>query len=159
MSSVYVPRPVRNRRSSLRRTGAPIPVSGMSFPPHRMGAGADGLHDIVVAGAAADVALKPFADFPFARVGMVLHQIQRAHHHAGGAETTLQAMIVTERLLHRVQLPVLGQPFDGEDVSAFGLDRQQGAALDGATVDMDDAGAALAGIAPDMGASKAEFFA
>src|SRR3546814_15280833 len=49
-----------------------------------------------------------------------------------------------------------GEAFDGGDRGALGLGGQHGAGLDAATIDMDDAGAALAGVAAHMGAGHAE---
>ena len=68
-------------------------------------------------------------------------------------------MIVAERRLHRVQFVALGDALDGGDIGAGGLAGQHGAGFDRAAVDMDDAGAALAGVAADMGAGQVEIFA
>src|SRR3546814_15056927 len=88
MSSVKRPWPVRKRKSSLRRTLAPIPVSGMVLvlPLHARGGRLDGLHDVVVAGAAADVAFQPFADLALVGIRVLLQQVDGRHHHARGAE-------------------------------------------------------------------------
>ena len=45
------------------------------------------------------------------------------------------------------------------DVRAFGLPGEHGAGLDRLAVDMDDAGAALRGVAPDMGAGETQALA
>ena len=37
-------------------------------------------------------------------LAVVLHQVDGAHHHAGRAEAALQAVVLAEGLLHRVQL-------------------------------------------------------
>ena len=63
---------------------------------------------------------------------------------------------IPERLLDRVQLAALGEPFDGRDVAAVGLHRQTGAGLYGDAVHPDHTGAALAGVAPDLGAGEAQ---
>src|SRR5687767_349967 len=85
MSSVYLPRPVMKRLSSLRTTRAPMPSTPMDsslflFVPfpwgrviflfrgypgaavHLAGGGEDRLDDIVVARAAADIAFQLVAD-------------------------------------------------------------------------------------------------
>src|SRR5262245_49177221 len=106
MSSVYCPLPVTNLNSSLRRTAAPIPVALMAFPPsgivstncssascgqclrHRFRAGGDRLDDVVVAGAAADVAFELVPDGLVVEVvALAVHHVDRGHDHAGGAET------------------------------------------------------------------------
>ena len=90
---------------------------------------------------------------------MAVHDVDRRHDHARRAEAALQAVIVAERRLHRMQLVALGEAFDGGDVGAVGLTDQHGAGLDRPAVDMHDAGAALAGVAADMGAGQAQMLA
>src|SRR4029077_8537920 len=130
MSSVYCPLPVMNLKSSLRRTAAPIPVALMASPPsgcvdvlrsassgqlsHRLRARRDRLHDVVVAGAAADGAFELVTGRRVVEiVPLAVHQIDRSHDHAGRAESALQAMVFAEGFLHRVQLAVVRQPLDG----------------------------------------------
>src|SRR6202044_448945 len=102
------------RWSSLRRTEAPIPVALMALPSgnslsetacrclgvpslfgglrrtraaaHGLGAGGDRLDDVVVAGAAADIALELLADGVIVEiVALAAHDIDRGHDHARGA--------------------------------------------------------------------------
>ncbi len=68
-------------------------------------------------------------------------------------------MIVLEGLLHRMKLAVLGEPLDRRDIRAVAGRRQRGAGLDRLAVDMDDAGAALRGVAADMRAGQAQILA
>ena len=56
------------------------------------------------------------------------------------------------RTTRSFELTVAGNPFDGGQLGAVGLHGQQRAALDRLAVEMDDAGAALAGVATDVGA-------
>src|SRR5665213_94669 len=125
---------------------------------HGFGAGFDRLDDVVIAGAAAEIALEPFADFRLGRLLVVLHQIERAHHHAGGAEAALQSVMLAEGRLHRMQLVALSDALDGDDVGAVALHGEDGAALDAVAIDRDDAAAALAGVAADMRAGEGEIF-
>ena len=127
--------------------------------PHRAGAGLHGLDDVVIAGAAADVAFQPLAHVLLAGIAVTAGEIHGAHDHARGAEAALQPVMLAEGGLHRMQRAIAGQPFDGGHLGAIGLDRQQGAGFDRLAVDMDDAGAALAGVAADMGAGQAELLA
>src|SRR5918996_3555417 len=159
MSSVYLPRPVMKRRSSLRRTEAPIPSVAIASAPHVRGGRLNRLDDVVVAGAAAQVALEPLADLGFGGRRVALHQVDRAHDHAGRAEAALQPVMLAERRLHRVQLAVLRQALDGGDLRALGLYREHGAALHRFAIDVDHAGAALAGVAADVGAGQIELLA
>ena len=63
-------------------------------------------------------------------------------------------MAFGERLLRRMQLAVFGEAFDGHHVGTIGLHSKQGAGFDRTTIDMHGAGAALAGVAADMGAGQ-----
>src|SRR5688572_23991830 len=91
-------------------------------------------HDVVIAGAAAEVAFEPVPDLGFARLRVVLEQLDRGHDHAGRAEATLQTMHLPEALLDRIIFTIGRQSFDGFDLGAAGLDREHGAALDAASV-------------------------
>src|SRR5437773_12122318 len=111
-----------NRWSSLRRTFAPMPVALMLSLPsrngpllggllrracaraHGAGAGRDRLDDVVIAGAAAQIAFEFPADGLLVEImTLAVHDIDRGHDHARRAEAALQAMIFAERFLHRVQ--------------------------------------------------------
>src|SRR5205814_2038326 len=59
----------------------------------------DRLDDVVVAGAAAEVALEPQADLLLRRAGVALEQLLGRHDHAGRTEPALKAMLVPEGLL------------------------------------------------------------
>src|SRR2546421_123199 len=118
------------------------------------------LDDVVVAGAAADVAFELVPDGRLVKLAAVaVHNIDRRHDHARGTVTALQAMIVAERRLHRVQFVAFCDAFDGSDVRVRGLAGQYGAGFYRPAVDMDDAGAALAGVAADMGAGQVQMVA
>ena len=114
----------------------------------------------MVAGAAADIAFQLVPDGVLVELAAVpVDDIDRRHDHARRAIAALQAVIVAERGLHRVQFVAFRDAFDGGDIGAVGLSDQHGAGLDRPAVDMDDAGAALAGIAADMGTGQVQMFA
>ena len=72
----------------------------------------------------------------------------------------LQAVILAERLLHRMQRTVrLGQSLDGGDVGALELPGEHRAGLHRLAVDVNDAGAALRGVAPHMGTREPQILA
>ena len=72
----------------------------------------------------------------------------------------LQAVVLAEGLLHRMQRPVRRrQALDGEHVGAFELQREHGAGLHRLAVDLHDAGAALRGVAADMRAGEPQILA
>src|SRR5580700_4514494 len=141
------------RWSSLRRTAAPIPVAlmavsscgqrraatllGGSFPgarlmAHGASAGRDGLHDVVVTRATAEIAFELVPDRLIVElVTHAVHDVDRRHDHARGAIAALQAMILAERLLHGMQRPVLRrQTLDGGDLGAIELPGEDRAGFD-----------------------------
>src|SRR5580658_1685061 len=142
MSSVYWPLPVMKRISSRRRTGAPMPVAVMMTPPpcgdvapldplfggrpraaaHGYGAGRDRLDDVVIAGAAADVAFELLTDRAlFEMVAEAVDHVDRRHDHSGSTEAALQPVVLAERLLHRMQLVAAREPLNGQHVRAVRL--------------------------------------
>src|SRR6266581_6519898 len=128
---------------------------------HRLGARRDRLDDVLVAGAAAEITFELLADGVVAEVvALAVDDVDRGHDHAGGAEAALQAVMLAERLLHRMQRRAVGgQTFDGPDLVPVSHDRERGAGLDRLAVEMHDAGAALRGVAADMGAGQPKIFA
>src|SRR5512134_425031 len=59
----------------------------------------DGLDDVLVAGAAAEVAGQRPAHLVLRRVGVLIQQGLRRHHHPRGTESALQPVLVLEALL------------------------------------------------------------
>ena len=74
----------------------------------------------------------------------------------GGAEAALQAVLLHEALLHRVERAAVGQPLDGAHLVPVGHRGEHGAGLHRLAVDQDDAGAAVAGVAAPVRAGEAE---
>src|SRR3546814_11574017 len=81
-----------------------------------------------------DVAFEPFPDLVLGGVRLLLHQVDRAHHHAGRAEAALQAVMLLERRSHRMQLVAVRQALDRGYLGAVGLHRQQHTGLGGVAV-------------------------
>src|ERR1700751_1619127 len=75
---------------------------------HRLGSRLDGLDDVHVARAAAEVALQTPANLVFGRVGVLLEQVRRGDDEAGRAVAALQSVLVPEGLLDRMQLIAAG---------------------------------------------------
>src|SRR5687767_8375545 len=88
----------------------------------RAGGLLDGLHDVHVAGAATQVATDPFADLVLGGIRVLAEQPGGLHDHPGGAEAALEAVLVPERLLERVESGAVGEALDGPDLAAVGLD-------------------------------------
>jgi hypothetical protein len=113
----------------------------------------------MVTSTAANITFEPFSDFLFARVRVILYQVEGAHHHARRAEAALEAVIFAKSFLHRVQSIAVGHSLDRGYVGSIALYRQNGAAFHRLAVFMDDAGAALAGVATDMSAGHPKMLA
>src|SRR5438046_391210 len=114
------------RGSSLRFMEWPMPqilasVLGslmMSPLAHLLGRVLHGLDDVHVTGAAAEIPRNGLADLLLARVLVALEERARGHQHAGGAKTALQAVLLGEALLHRMELAALLEALDRGDLRA-----------------------------------------
>src|ERR1700688_3551811 len=101
MSSVYFACPVTSRGSSRRLMPEPRMCDAMaafSSGLHLRGRFANGGHDVLISGAAAERAFDAMPHLRLARVGIALEQIAGRHDHARRAEAALQAMLVPEGL-------------------------------------------------------------
>src|SRR3990172_796923 len=157
MSATYEPRPMRKRSSSFRRIRSPITCAIGSLPSrHHLGCGRDAPHDVHVARAAAQVPRDPRADLFFRRRFRHLQEFRCREDHAGRAEAALEPVVLLERLLDRVQPSVLREPFDRRDRRAVRLDHEHRARLHGPSVEEDRARAAVARVAPHVGAREPE---
>src|SRR5215218_2568789 len=67
---------------------------GRRLAPHDRGAFPDGLHDRLVAGAAAEVAVDRPADVVVRGVGLASEQVERRHEHPRRAEAALEAVVL-----------------------------------------------------------------
>src|ERR1700733_4384243 len=133
----------RNRRYRSRLVGA---LFGGLRDLHAAGGVEHGFDDVVIAGAAADVALELLAQRHLVEIrSMAVDDVDRRHDHARRTVTALQPMIVAEGGLHRMQFVALWDPLDGGDAGSVGLSHQYRAGLHRPSVDMNRAGAALAG--------------
>src|SRR5215467_5991304 len=71
---------------------------------HPLGGVLDGLDDVVVTGAAAEIALEPVADLVLRRARIALEKLGGGHDHSRRAEPALQTVLLPERVLDRVEL-------------------------------------------------------
>ena len=108
-----------------------------------------------VSGAATDVPRESPANLFFRWVGIVGEQREAAQHHPRRAEPALQAVLLFERLLDRMQLACADR-LHRRQLPPIGLDRQHRAGLDRHAVEQNRAGAAMARITTDMGAGQAQ---
>ena len=94
------------------------------------------------------------------RVRVGLEEADRRHDEPGHAEGALEALLVDDRLLHRMQRAVGGgQPFDRDDVPVAHGVRQHRARIVRHIVDEHRAGAALGAVAAKLGAGEPQLVA
>src|SRR4029077_17727526 len=89
----------------------------------------DRVDDVLVAGAAAQIPGDALADLPLGWRRRVVEERHGRHDHARRAVAALQAVLLPESLLQRMQLAVARQPFDRGDLRAVGLDGEDRARL------------------------------
>src|SRR5579859_338858 len=130
--------------------------SRISAPRRRFG---DRLDDLVVAGAAAEIAHHPVFDLVLAGVRVAVQQRFRRHDLARRADAALEAAVIDEGLLQRMQLLALGHALDRGDPRAVHLHGQRDAGGDEAAVEQHGAGATDADAARLLGAGEAEVVA
>ena len=106
---------------------------------HRSGQ-RNALDNLLVAGAAADVAADGVLDLLLGGLGVLGDERRTRHDHAGDAKTALHGTHGAKGV-HKGLAHVLGQALDGHDVAAGGKSGGQHARLDGRAVHMDGAGA------------------
>jgi hypothetical protein len=75
------------------------------------------------------------------------------------AEAALQRVVLAEGLLQRREIIVVGQSLDGDDLAAFGLDREDQAGAYRLAVHQHGAGAADAVLAANVSAGEAKLVA
>jgi hypothetical protein len=91
----------------------------------------------------AQVLLQSAYDLFARRLGIHLKKGDACQDHARRAETALQGVILHERLLERVQLPVPRQPLNGHDLLVFDVLHLQETGTAGDAVDQHGARAAV----------------
>src|SRR5690606_40198242 len=149
--------PVRRRgrgwrgRWRLRAYGV-----GLDAGAQHLGRAFDGLVDLRVSRATAEVAGECFTDLLTVGQRVAEQEPVSGHQNAGRAEPALRGAAVGEGGLERVRLPRPGEAFDGGDLAAHGLEDGREAGEDGLAVDEDGAGAAVALVASLLGAGQAE---
>ncbi len=115
-----------------------------------------GADDLVVAGAAAQVARQPVADFALAGIGLAFEQRLGRDDEAGRAEAALQRPVLEELALDRMQFAALGNALDRCDRAALGLGGEHQAGADHLAVQHHGAGPAIARAAAFLRASQAK---
>ncbi len=86
----------------------------------------------------------------------MLKKLLGVHDQPRRAEPALHRAVLDERLLQRVQLVAVGQPFDGLDLGVLCFKGRVNARVDRLPVDDHGAGPALGFLAADLGARQPE---
>src|SRR5262245_47929606 len=148
------------RSSSTRLRRAPTPPTEISSTGigrlHLPGRPLDGLDDVLVTGAAAEVPRDRPADLFLCRVGVVLQERGDRQHHPRSAEPALQPVLLLEPFLDRMELARPAQPFHRGDLVAIGLHAEEGAGLHRKTVEQHGAGPAAGCIAAEVRPGETE---
>src|SRR5579863_8468850 len=112
--------PVSRRGSSLRRMLLPtsswglLTVVAMLHPALSRGGCFHRVDDMLIAGAAAEIAFQPVADLLFGGIRIIGQKLLGAEHHAWGTKAALQAVLVPEGFLDRIEFAVGGDTLDGD---------------------------------------------
>ena len=122
--------------------------------------GLNRLHNVLVTGAAAEIAGDAVPDLLLRRVRVLLEEAVGAGDHPGRAEAALQAMMLAKGVLQRMQRAVrLRHALDRKDFGAVRLHGKHRARLHRLAVEIDRAGAAMGRLAADVRAGQLELFA
>src|SRR5579871_680357 len=116
----------------------------------------DGVNDVLISGTAAEIAGQ-FAPYglAIARPAAPDH-VDRRHDHSRCTESALQRMVFAKPRLYRMQRAVPRDAFDRGHGGAVRLAREHRAGFDCPAIDVNNAGAALAGVAADMCSGQPE---
>ena len=168
MSATKRPRPVTKRGSSLvRRLRADVaePMAAwqcahLASLGQALGGERDRIDDLLVAGAAAQVAADRLADLLLGRPRVGVEQRLRRDQHARRAVAALQRVRLAEAVLQHAQRAVgLRQALDRGDAVAVRLHREHQAGAHRLAVEHDRARAADAVLAADVRAGEAQILA
>jgi hypothetical protein len=119
----------------------------------------DRFDDILIACTPAQVAFQAMSYFLLGWVWIVLEKIHDRDDHAGRAESTLKTVFLPEGILHRMQIAIGGQAFNGGDTTSIGLHRQDCAGFDGDTIHQYIARTALTGVTTNVCACQPNYIA
>src|SRR5215468_4630403 len=150
MRGMAEPRRPRRRKSSRLRWLRPQPLRRVE----RRG------HDILIAGATAQIAGNRDPHLLFGRVRIVAQELDERRQNPRRAEAALKAMMLMESLLQGMQL--VGRrrdALDGENIMAVRLHREHEAGTRRAVIEEDGACPADAVLATEMRAREAELVA
>src|SRR4030095_1003783 len=123
---------------------------GLSPPCDSIGGEMDRIDDLVVTGAAADVAGDRFFNIFRCGFGSAVEQGFHRYDISRRAVPALHRARIDKGLLHGNKRVAVGQPFDGYDFRAVGIGSHGDAGIDRLAIIDDRAGAALTGVAAEL---------
>src|SRR5579862_1085723 len=143
--------PLSSRASSLRVMGAPKLRVVIRSTPQPFGGKHHGLDDMLVTGAAAEVAGQRLANLRLIWGRPFVEETLHGHQDAGRAIAALQPVTVAHRFLQRMEMVAVGgEPLDGHDRVAVRLCREHQTGANRNAVEDHGAGTAYAVLATDM---------
>src|SRR5439155_10506448 len=156
--------------SSARRAARTIPSGGIWLPrttptggrsgtgfPQLVGRGKDGLNDLLVARAAAEIAGQCEAYLVLGGLAPLGQQRRGRHQHARRTEPALDPAGLDERALEGMRLPVAGQALHRGHLAAVRLESEKRAGVQRPAVEQDHAGSALRVVAALLRARQPDF--
>jgi len=116
----------------------------------------DGLENLLIAGAPAEIPREGFADLIAGRVRVLVEERLGRDEIAGRTVAALRGAEIGERFLQRVKPAVDGQSLDGRHAAPAAFDAEHEAGQDRPIVEQDRAGATFAQLAPVLGAAEVQ---
>src|SRR5580692_11623234 len=129
----------------------------MTGPPEVFGAAHHGVQNLVVILAAAKISRNAVRELLSRGVGICFQESYGSHQEAGHAESTLEALLVNDALLHGMQRAVsAGKTFDGDDFACADRVREHRAGILRNIVNQDRARAAFSAVAAEFRAGETQ---
>jgi len=120
----------------------------------------DGIHDVLVPGASAEISGNGLTNLHPGRMWLLAKESGEGHQETRRAKTTLECVSIPEGFLKRRESSVrLGQGLDGLKFVAIGLDGKHNARAHRFPIEEDGAGPAHAVFTTDVGAGEAKVLA
>jgi len=116
----------------------------------------DGAHDLVIAGASAQIAGERETDLVLSEIGFLLQERRGRHDKAGCTKTTLQRPMLDECLLHGMKFAICRDPFHRGDLGTVCFNGEDQTRVRSGAVKMDCTTAAITVAAALFGAHEAE---
>jgi hypothetical protein len=128
----------------------------MFFFAHFVGGVLNRFDDILVTGATAKVAGNSPANFLLGRMWIFLEQGVGRQDHSWRAKPALQPMLFFETLLQWMKLTIVGDTFDGPNLSTFRLNGEHCTRLYRSAIQDHCTGSTIGGVATDMSSGQSQ---